>query len=108
MTRHAHHVLQGQWFGTQAMIECMQRIGPNLTRPALMGCMNSQRWETGPGLGQAVQWTAGKRYSEDTVNRKEYVYQYVSTETHSDDDGKTTGWIPDPGQFQITAPLPDE
>jgi hypothetical protein len=104
----SHHVLQGQWFGTNAMLECMQRIGPNLTRPRMMECMNSQRWETGPGLGQAVQWTAGKRYSEDTVNRKEYVYQYVSTETHSDDDGKTTGWIPDPGQFQITAPLPDE
>lgn len=103
----SHHVLQGQWFGTQAMIECMQRIGPNLTRPALMGCMNSQRWETGPGLGQAVMWEPGKRYGEDTINRKEYVYKYVSTETQSGDDGKTRGWIPDPAQFVITAPLPD-
>ena len=102
----SHHVLQGQWFGTNAMIECMQRIGPNLTRPRLMECMNSQRWETGPGLGQSVMWSAGNRYSEDTVNRKEYVYKYVSTETQSNDDGKTTGWIPDPGQFVITAPLP--
>jgi hypothetical protein len=102
----SHHVLQGQWFGTNAMIECMQRIGPNLTRPRLMECMNSQRWETGPGLGQSVMWSAGNRYSEDTVNRKEYVYQYVSTETQSNDDGKTTGWVPDPGQFVITAPLP--
>ena len=103
----SHHVLQGQWFGTNAMIECMQRIGPNLTRPRLMECMNSQRWETGPGLGQSVMWSAGNRYSEDTVNRKEYVYKYVSTETQSNDDGKTTGWIPDPGQFVITAPPPD-
>ena len=104
----SHHVLQGQWFGTNAMIECMQRIGPNLTRPRLMECMNSQRWETGPGLGQSVMWSAGNRYSEGTVNRKEYVYKYVSTQTQSNDDGKTTGWIPDPGQFVITAPLPSE
>lgn len=104
----SHHVLQGQWFGTNAMIECMQRIGPNLTRPRLMECMNSQRWETGPGLGQSVMWSAGNRYSEDTVNRKEYVYKYVSTQTQSNDDGKTTGWIPDPGQFVITAPLPSD
>ncbi|MEW6475049.1 MAG: ABC transporter substrate-binding protein [Actinomycetota bacterium] len=103
----SHHVLQGQWFGTQAMIECMKRIGPNLTRPALMQCMNSQRWETGPGLGQAVMWEPGKRYGENTVNTKEYVYKYVSTETQSGDDGKTRGWIPDPGQFVITAPPPD-
>jgi ABC-type branched-subunit amino acid transport system substrate-binding protein len=102
----SHHVLQGQWFGTQAMIECMQRIGPNLTRPALMGCMNSQRWETGPGLGQAVMWEPGKRYGDNTVNTKEYVYKYVSTETQSGDDGKTRGWIPDPAQFVITAPTP--
>ena len=104
----SHHVLQGQWFGTNAMLECMQRIGPNLTRPRLMECMTSQRWETGPGLGQAVLWEPGKRYGENTVNTKEYVYKYVSTETHSGDDGKTTGWIPDPGQFVITAPAPTE
>ncbi len=103
----SHHVLQGQWFGTNAMLECMQRIGANLTRTRMMECMNSQRWETGPGLGQAVMWEPGKRYGEDTVNRKEYVYKYVSTQTHTDDNGRTTGWIPDPGQFVITAPLPD-
>ena len=72
-----------------------------------MGCMTSQRWETGPGLGQAVMWEPGKRYGEDTVNRKEYVYKYVSTETQSGDDGKTRGWIPDPAQFVIEAPMPD-
>jgi len=27
----SHHVLQGQWIGEQAMVECMKRIGPNLT-----------------------------------------------------------------------------
>ncbi len=52
-------------------------------------------------------WSPGKRYSENTVNRKEYVYKYVSTQTQSNDDGKTTGWIPDPGQFEITAPTAD-
>jgi ABC-type branched-subunit amino acid transport system substrate-binding protein len=102
----SHHVLQGQWIGEQAMIECMKRIGPNLTRVALMECMNSQRWESPPGLGQSMMWSAGNRYADDTINRKEYVYKYVSTETYSGDDGKTKGWIPDPGQFVATAPAP--
>ena len=103
----SHHVLQGQWIGEQAMVECMKRIGPNLTRVALMGCMNSQRWESPPGLGQSMMWSAGNRYADDTINRKEFIYKYVSTETYSGDDGKTKGWIPDPGQFVATAPAPD-
>ena len=102
----SHHVLQGQWIGEQAMIECMKRIGPNLTRVALMECMNSQRWESPPGLGQSMMWSAGNRYADDTINRKEYVYKYVSTETYSGDDGKTKGWIPDPGEFVANAPAP--
>jgi ABC-type branched-subunit amino acid transport system substrate-binding protein len=103
----SHHVLQGQWIGEQAMVECMKRIGPNLTRVALMGCMNSQRWESPPGLGQSMMWSAGNRYADDTINRKEFIYKYVSTETYSGDDGKTKGWIPDPGEFVATAPAPD-
>src|SRR5437763_12553824 len=103
----SHHVLQGQWIGEQAMIECMKRIGPNLTRVALMECMNSQRGESPPGLGQSVTWSAGNRYAGDTRNRKEYVYKYVSTETYSGDDGKTKGWIPDPGEFVAHAPAPE-
>ena len=103
----SHHVLQGQWVGEQAMIECMKRIGPNLTRTGLMECMNSQRWETPPGLGQSMMWSAGNRYADDTINRKEYIYKYVSTETYSGDDGKTKGWVPDPGQFVATAPAPE-
>lgn len=102
----SHHVLQGQWIGEQAMIECMKRIGPNLTRVALMECMNSQRWESPPGLGQSMMWSAGNRYADDTINRKEYIYKYVSTETYSGDDGKTKGWIPDPGEFVANAPAP--
>jgi hypothetical protein len=51
-------------------------------------------------------WEPGKRYGDNTVNTKEYVYKYVSTETQSGDDGKTRGWIPDPAQFVITAPTP--
>ncbi len=103
----SHHVLQGQWIGEQAMVECMKRIGPNLTRVALMGCMNSQRWESPPGLGQSMMWSAGNRYADDTINRKEFIYKYVSTETYSGDDGKTKGWIPDPGEFVATAPAPE-
>ncbi|HVW34911.1 MAG TPA: ABC transporter substrate-binding protein [Acidimicrobiia bacterium] len=103
----SHHVLQGQWVGEQAMLECMKRIGPNLTRVGVMECMNSQRWETPPGLGQSMMWSAGNRYSDDTINRKEFVYKYVSTETYSGDDGKTKGWIPDPGEFVAHAPAPE-
>ena len=54
-----------------------------------------------------MMWSAGNRYSDDTINRKEYVYKYVSTETYSGDDGKTKGWIPDPGEFVAHAPAPE-
>ena len=102
----AHHVTQGQWFGFNITMDCFRRIGPNLTRQALVQCMNSQTWETGDSLGQKFMWEQSKRYSEGAGNTKEYMYKYVNKNTQAQDDGtgNPTGFIPHPAQFEIRAP----
>jgi Periplasmic binding protein len=100
------HITQGAWFGSNVAVECMRRVGANLTRAAMMQCVKSQRWETGPGLAQAFQWAPGQRYAAKTGNTLEYMYKYVNKETYakSDGTGKTTGFIPDPEGFEVIAP----
>jgi hypothetical protein len=101
-----HHLTQGEYLGNNAMIECMRRIGPNLTRQGLADCSNSQMWTSGAGLGQKVMWKPGERYQPGTLNTQEYVYKYVNTKTYARDDGtgNADAFIPDTSQFVITAP----
>jgi hypothetical protein len=100
------HISQGQWFGTNVVNECMRKVGANLTRVALMGCVNGQTWETGPGLGNAFMWKPGQRYLPKTGNTLEYLYKYVNTKTYAKDDGtgNTDGFVPEPDGFEITPP----
>jgi hypothetical protein len=83
----SHHVTQGQWFGANVTMECMRRVGPNLTRAAFMQCMNSQTWETGPGLGQKFMWDPAQRYAAGTGNTVEQMYKYINKNTYAEEDG---------------------
>ncbi|MGH9000885.1 MAG: ABC transporter substrate-binding protein, partial [Acidimicrobiia bacterium] len=92
----SHHVTQGQWFGANIAMECFRRVGPNLTREAMVQCHNSQLWATGPSLGQKFAWDPEKRYQAGSGNTKEYMFHYISSSTQAEDDGtgKPLGLVP--------------
>jgi ABC-type branched-subunit amino acid transport system substrate-binding protein len=103
----AHHVTQGQWFGSNAFLEAFKKVGPNLTREAVKNAMYQGEYATGPSLGQKFMWEPSKRYAEGYGNTKEYMYKYVNKNTTAKDDGATgepTGFIPAPEGFEIFAP----
>ena len=60
--------------------------------------MESQVWETGPGLGQKFMWEMSQRGRADLGSRSEYMYRYVNSDTRaaSDAKGEPPGMVPDP------------
>ncbi|HEV8626223.1 MAG TPA: ABC transporter substrate-binding protein [Acidimicrobiia bacterium] len=97
-----HHIVQAGYVGTNNFAEAAKKVGPNLTRKALMDVLNSQEWNAGPGLDQKFMYTPGQRNRADTGNRTEYMYKYTDANTTGNRDGSAHGFVPDPDRFVIT------
>ena len=97
-----HHIVQAGYVGTNIFAEAAKKVGPNLTRKALMDALNSQEWNAGPGLDQKFMYAPGQRNKDDTGNRSEYMYKYTDANTSGNKDGSPRGFVPDPDRFVIT------
>jgi ABC-type branched-subunit amino acid transport system substrate-binding protein len=97
-----HHIVQAGFVGTNIFAEAAKKVGPDLTRKALMDVLNSQEWDAGPGLDQKFMYAPGQRKKADTGNLREYMYKYTDANTAGNKDGSPRGFVPDPDKFVIT------
>jgi hypothetical protein len=97
-----HHIVQAGYVGTNIFAEAAKKVGPDLTRKALMDALNSQEWDAGPGLDQKFMYAPGQRNKADSGNLNEYMYKYTDANTTGNRDGSPHGFVPDPDRFVIT------
>jgi ABC-type branched-subunit amino acid transport system substrate-binding protein len=97
-----HHIVQAGYVGTNIFAEAAKKVGPDLTRKALMDILNSQEWNAGPGLDQKFMYAPGQRNKADTGDLNEYMYKYTDANTTGNRDGSPHGFVPDPDRFVIT------
>ncbi|MGH9000365.1 MAG: ABC transporter substrate-binding protein [Acidimicrobiia bacterium] len=100
-----HHIVQAGFVGTNIFAEAAKKVGPNLTRTRLMEVLNSQVWDSGPGLDQKFAWSPDARAGKGPDAhgaRNEYMYKYTDADTSSNRDGSPQGFVPDPDRFEIS------
>lgn len=99
-----HHITQSGYAGARIFIETAKKVGPNLTREAMIDAWESQPWEAGPGLGVTFTWGASddarangtEAVAHDNL-RCEYQFKYNASKASDD----LNVWVPAPEQYEI-------
>lgn len=99
-----HHITQSGYAGARIFIEAAKKVGPNLTRQALMDAWESQPWDAGPGLGITFTWgpsndarANGTAATAHDTLRCEYMFKYNQPKASE----ALNVWIPAPEQYEI-------
>jgi len=99
-----HHITQSGYAGARIFIDAAKKVGPNLTRQALMDSFESQPWDAGPGLGQTFTWgpsndarTNGTEATAHDTARCEYQFKYNQPKASQ----QLNVWVPAPEGYNI-------
>ncbi|HEX9713920.1 MAG TPA: ABC transporter substrate-binding protein [Actinomycetota bacterium] len=57
--------VEGGYLGMQLLVEALQRVGPNLTRDALIEALDATRFES--GLSRAMRWTRNDHFANQCM-----------------------------------------
>ena len=96
-----HHITQSSAIGVNFFGEAARRVGPNLTRSALVNELRTGGvYDAGPGLDQKFAWGPQKN-ARELGGRTEYMFKLTSTDTSANDDATPNGFKPDPDKFVL-------
>jgi hypothetical protein len=87
-----HHITQAALGCSTIVMDIARKIGPNLTRPALIQALEAGRFDT--GFGQTLYWPHGSHDATPYSFAREYLYTWVKTASDGTWDLKRVS--PDP------------
>ena len=88
--------LEGGYSGMELVVAALQKVGPVLTRAALVATLNSMNYDN--GLSSALQWRLG--HHNANTQMQSFTIQYQNGFTGFRSDG--VGWVKDPWVGQDT------
>jgi ABC-type branched-subunit amino acid transport system substrate-binding protein len=99
-----HHITQSGYAGARIFIEAAKKVGPDLTRQAMIDAFESQPWDAGPGLGVTFTWgpsgdardNGTEAIAHDNL-RCEYQFKYNASKASDE----LNVWVPAPEQYEI-------
>jgi ABC-type branched-subunit amino acid transport system substrate-binding protein len=99
-----HHIVQAGYVAVNIFDQAAKEIGPNLTRDRLMTELgNGTVWKADASLDQKFSYVQSERggdnWSSENGQGREFMYQYMDTNTVSNPNGTPNGFVPDKTQF---------